>query len=79
MAIASRGGASDGAFADRAENGFEERKDLTLDLFISNSIYLATGAMAISGKVAYNLAGAAPMPHGDRELLSERENAEICD
>jgi hypothetical protein len=40
MATASRGGTAELVFADCAEDGFEEREDLTFDLFISNSIYL---------------------------------------
>jgi hypothetical protein len=57
----------------------DERDELTFDLFISNSIYLAAAAMAISCAVAYNLRRGFPdIKRAIAHCLGE-ENAEICD
>jgi hypothetical protein len=58
----------------------DERDELTFDLFISNSIYLAAAAMAISCPVAYNLRRGFPdIKRAIARTLEGEENAEICD
>jgi hypothetical protein len=55
MATAMREGPDVFFFAAFLNEVTGERDELTFDLFIPNSIYLAAAAMAISSAVAYNL------------------------
>jgi hypothetical protein len=54
IATATRRGPAELFFASFLDEVADERDELTFDLFISNSIYLAAAAMAISCAVAYN-------------------------
>jgi hypothetical protein len=79
IATATRRGPAELFFASFLDEVADERDELTFDLFIPNSIYLAAAAMAISCPVAYNLRrGFADIKRAIAHTLRE-ENAEICD
>jgi Protein of unknown function (DUF4242) len=54
MATATRRGPAELFFPTFVSEWADERDELTFDLFIANSIYLAAATMAISSAVAYN-------------------------
>jgi hypothetical protein len=79
MATATRRGRAEFFFATLLDEVADERGELTFDLFISNSIYLAAAAMAISSAVAYNLRRGFPDIKRAIAHCLEGRNAEICD
>ena len=80
IATATRRGPAELLFATFLDEVADERDELTFDLFIPNSIYLAAAAMAISCPVAYNLRrGFSDIKRAIAHTLEGEKNAEICD